>query len=261
MSYPFSFKVELKAYGDFSNKEIHCDFKPSEELANKLESRGFKFGKHLLKFLLQKYKTLDKFNLILTKGSTRIEGSNVFINLDEYVSFGWKTWYSEYSRIGELSANSYFQKTLNIDPSLSPDAVKRFGYDFIKELEKLGDAEKELVLKNPKSMKIFEHINKLPLKQQKYFLKKIDLILGLAPRYYLLKESLKEFKKNIREYKEQKGKNEKGIHAFLKKHYWLLGIEYWDLNIKSSISVKGERTDKESLMISNFSFHFFASFP
>jgi len=241
----YPFKIELKSYAELSDKEIFCDFTPSNELAEKLKKRGFKFGKHLLKFLRSKFKSIDKFKLILTKGGTRIEGSDVYVNIDEYTSHGWKTWYGEYSRIGEVAANSYFQKTLNLEPIFSTEIVKKYGSNFIKTFEKLDEKEKEMVLNNPKSKKIFEYINKLPLKQQKYLLKKIDLILGLAPRYYLLKDSLKEFRKKVREHKKQKGKNEKDIHAFLKKHYWLLGIEYWDLNIKSSISEEGERTDKE----------------
>lgn len=242
---PFSFKVELKSYAEFSNKEIFCDFEPSPELADNLKKRGFKFGKHLLKFLRSKFKGIEKFKIILTRGGTRIEGNNVFVNLNEYKSHGWKTWYGEYSRIGEIAANSYFQKILNLKPVFSTEIVKKYGSNFIKTFEELDEKEKEAVLNNSKSKKIFEYINKLPLQQQKYLLKKIDLILGLAPRYYLLKDSLKEFRKIIRNHKKEKGKNERGIHAFLKRNYWLLGIEYWDLNIKSSISEEGKRTDKE----------------
>ena len=84
-------------------------------------------------------------------------------------------------------------------------------------------------LSNEKQMKLFEDIPEA---------------IKIYSRYKLLKKSRDEFNKKILAHLASKNQNEKDIHKFLIKNWWLLGLQYFDQRILSDYTQEGERTSE-----------------
>lgn len=130
---------------------------------------------------------------------------------------------------------------------LNPDAPEKQLNLFLQVLDKLGEYDIELllkkILKSKNGKQLINKILKLPLKDQKKIAGKMTEMVKMYYKYEKLENSLRNFKKKIKEHKESPKKNEKDIHAYLAKHYWLLGIEYFDKKIDSDIDPAGNRTN------------------
>jgi len=144
----------------------------------------------------------------------------------------------EHSKMGTEIIKEYID--------LNPEAPKIQLKKFIEVIEKLGEEEVgELltsILKSKKSRLFIKQLSKLSIKEQNKIFKKLPEMSKMLDRYEKLQVSLREFKKKIKEHKNSPRKDEKDIHKFLAKHYWLLGIEYFDKQIFSDITPEGELT-------------------
>jgi hypothetical protein len=116
---------------------------------------------------------------------------------------------------------------------------------FLKALDKMGEDKLEKILKgiirSKKSVSLFEKIKELDREDQLKIAKNIDSLVGLASRYEAIKNSLNGFKELIDKHVKSEVKDEKEIHKFLLKNYWLLGAEYFGDPIKSSVDKSGHK--------------------
>lgn len=117
---------------------------------------------------------------------------------------------------------------------------------FLKALDKIGEEKLESILKHlmrsKKTVSLFEKVRLMGKADQIRIAKNIDSILGIASRYEEINSSLKAFKKLIQEHERSETKNEAEIHEFLLNNYWLLGPEYFDRPVKSSIKAGGTKS-------------------
>ncbi|MFA6989517.1 MAG: hypothetical protein WC197_05550 [Candidatus Gastranaerophilaceae bacterium] len=111
------------------------------------------------------------------------------------------------------------------------------------------------IAKSERSNKVLEKLNSrlkksgfTSLKDQNKFIEDFDMVSSLAPRIKKLKTSLTQFEAKIKKLKYSKKFNEKEIHAFIAKNYWLLGIEYYKKPKYSSIDSLGNRTDSQVML-------------
>ncbi len=129
---------------------------------------------------------------------------------------------------------------------LTPKSPKKQLKLFIKVLDGLTKKEVETLLvellKSNTSRKLFGAIKNLPTKDKTRISKNLPDMIRMHKHYEQLEKSLKEFKKKIKEHVESNTKDERDIHRFLAKDYWLLGIEYFGRKILSDIDESGKRT-------------------
>ena len=134
---------------------------------------------------------------------------------------------------------------------LTPESPKKQLKIFTKVLDKLSKKEIELllrsILKSKSSRSLISSIGDLSTKDQQRISKNIPEMARMYEHYQKLEQSLKEFKKKIKEHVESDNKNEKDIHKLLAKNYWLFGIEYFGREIRSDIDGDGKRTGETNI--------------
>lgn len=122
---------------------------------------------------------------------------------------------------------------------------------FLEIVDKLGEKEVNTllnsILKSKVSKKFIQNLANLSIVEQNKIAKKMPEMAKMYDRYIKLEKSLKEFKKKIKEHVSTSTKDEKDIHKFLTKNYWLLGIEYFGKDIASDIDSSGKRTGKTNI--------------
>ena len=127
-------------------------------------------------------------------------------------------------------------------PSKSP--AKKL-QEFTPVLGKLTSKEAEILLmkimNSAISVEFINNIAKLPKEYLDKIVKKLPEMTIMYGRYEKLKDSLKKFRVLINKHKNSSTKNEAEIHKFLTKHYWLLGIEYFDKEMLSDFTHDGSR--------------------
>ncbi len=145
----------------------------------------------------------------------------------------------EHSKLGDDTIKE-FEK-------LKPNSPKTQLKLFVRVLDRLGKKELEIllraILKSKSSRNFIQTIGELSPRDQNRIAHNLPEMSRMYERYEQLEESLKLFKEKIRKHLESLKKDEKDIHKFLTKHYWLLGIEYFDRQIKSDFDVIGNRTN------------------
>lgn len=167
---------------------------------------------------------------------------------------------NEYESMDDVAKQDI--KTIFRHSTLADDTIKEFKKLkvkspekqlklFLKTLNSLNEKEIEILLKNLLSSKssknLFKAIKKLPAKEHKKISKNLSEMARMYDQYDKLETGLKEFIKKINDHKNSNKKNEKDIHRFLVKNYWLLGIEYFGSNIESDIDEHGKRTGKTNI--------------
>ncbi len=71
--------------------------------------------------------------------------------------------------------------------------------------------------------------------------------IKIYSRYKMLKKSREAFNKKILEHLASESQDEKDIHRFLIKNWWLLGLQYFGQKILSDYTSEGERTSETRL--------------
>ncbi|MDD4110886.1 MAG: DUF4263 domain-containing protein [Clostridia bacterium] len=146
----------------------------------------------------------------------------------------------EHSQVGTNILKKYGKLAKN-SPKLQVKSV-------VMNINKIKEPEaKELTmaLMKSKHADLFtDQIAKFPKEIQVKMLKNINKMVELLLFQEKLESSLKKFKILVKTHKDASTKNEKEIHAFLAKHYWLLGPEYYGSGIKSDINSKGKKTSE-----------------
>lgn len=129
---------------------------------------------------------------------------------------------------------------------LNPKAPEKQLNLFLQVIDKLGEQDVEILLKAILRSKISKYfiqkIMNLPSKDRSKIVNKMPEMIKMHDRYMGLEKSLKNFRKKISEHVNSSTQNEKDIHKFISKHYWLLGIEYFDSEINSDFDRNGGRT-------------------
>ena len=138
----------------------------------------------------------------------------------------------EYSKLKPKSAAKILSQLIPVLSDLTP-----------KEIEILLKD----ILKSESSREFIKQLSKLPKEQRDKIAKNFPESSIMFNRYEKLSTSLKQFKALIAEHKKAKTKNEKRIHQFLIKHYWLLGIEYFDKELLSDTTTEGKKTTDTKL--------------
>ena len=133
----------------------------------------------------------------------------------------------EHSKLGDET----YAEFIKLEPKSPTKQLKLF----LKVVDKLDKKELEILLKTilkSKSSRYFiKTIGKISPKDQAKMARNLPDMAKMYERYEKLEESLKLFKILIEVHTNSKQKNEKEIHQFLTKHYWLLGIDYfWKIN-------------------------------
>lgn len=102
------------------------------------------------------------------------------------------------------------------------------------------------LLKSRRTLRVFEGIGRMSREDQVRIARNLDSIVAFGARIEEVNRSLKEFRTLVDRHRKAKQADEKEIHQFLVKNYWLLGIEYFDEPKKSSVSLGGEKTPEET---------------
>lgn len=301
---------------DLKEKILFLTFNPTPELRKMWEKIGFKKLSHLLKYLKNNYKGLEKFDIIFfnepkpepyyyMKAPSGL--LIIYINISKYLEYGneinpeinklkitkyAKNIQKEYSKKVPLAffekkkpeeltielKNSYYKvlenileelenlpddqvkevsnffantkigiETIKKYVELNPEAPEKQLKLFLQVVGKLGEHDIELllkkILKSVNGKKLIKKILELPQKDQTKIANKMNEAIKMVYRYEKLEKSLQNFKKKIKEHKENIKKDEHDIHAFIFKNYWLLGIEYFDRKIRSDIDGNAKRTN------------------
>lgn len=205
-------KYAKKIWGDFS-KRVPKNFfsgKPQTSLVEELENSYY----NLLESLI---KEIDKMSDIEKK------------NLKKAL---------EHSSLGTELIKEY--------KKLKPDAPKIQLKTFLEVIEKLGEDDVgelfDAIIHSKISEYFIKHLLKLPRKEQNKIFKNLPEMSKMLDRYKKLQKSLRKFEKEIETHRKASKKDEKAIHKLLIKHYWLLGIEYFDKKILSDYTADGKLT-------------------
>ncbi len=146
----------------------------------------------------------------------------------------------EHSSIGTKIIEKY--KELK---SESPEIQLKSFMKVIDKLESEGLSELvRSVLSGDRLVKFVKEIENLSLENQELLMKNIPFAARLIVLYESLDESLKKFKDLIEKHSKYTKKDEKSVHSFLSENYWLLGIEYFDRVIKTSINEFGKKINE-----------------
>lgn len=134
---------------------------------------------------------------------------------------------------------------------LTPESPEKQLILFLKVIPDLPPKEFEILLNNllksNKSSAFLKYIASLPQDQLQKIIKKLPAMDTMFNRYEKLSESLKEFEKLIDKHNQSSINDESEIHKFLSKHYWLLGIEYFEKEILSDFDSEGNRVNETKL--------------
>ena len=186
----------------------------------------------------------DLFDALNTSTFRIIE--SIVTNFDQLKS-------DERRRIIEILENSGIERRLlekyNKLPKRSPERVGKL---FLQAVSQMPRKKLETILrgllKSKRTLRVFEGIGQMSTQDQIRIARNLDSLVGFSARIEQVNRSLKEFAKLVEEHKKAKHADEKEIHAFLVKNYWLLGPEYFGEPVKSSVSARHEDTADHSLL-------------
>ena len=119
---------------------------------------------------------------------------------------------------------------------------------FMQVIDKLGpEGFAELaksVLSGDKLIKLSKEIENLSLDDQTLLIRNVPHAARLLNLCETLKTSIIRFETIIEKHKKSKVKNETEIHSFLSSNYWLLGVDYFDKVIETSINEFGKKINE-----------------
>jgi len=148
--------------------------------------------------------------------------------------------------IGILENSGIERKLLEKYDRLPRGSPERMGKLFLKAMAKMPRRKLEAILKgllkSTRTLRVFEGIRQMSTEDQIRIARNLDSLVGFSARIEQVNRSLKQFTKLVEEHRKAKHADEKEIHAFLVKNYWLLGPEYFGEPVKSSVSAEGEKT-------------------
>lgn len=159
---------------------------------------------------------------------------------------------TEKKELETLLINSTFaQNVYNNFKKLPSNSATKKLHALIPTLDNLTRKEVEVllnkILDSKRSEDVTTIISKLPKEHTNKIIEKFSEMAFMYAKYEKLRKSLKEFKILIKKHNNSNKKDEKEIHQFLIKHFWLLGIEYFDKVITSDIDSKKHRTNDTRL--------------
>ena len=144
------------------------------------------------------------------------------------------------------------RKTLDNFKKLDSNDPAKQLQTFTPSINKLKTKEVEILVRKIVNSNIsadfIDAISKLPLDQRNRIAKKLPEMATMYRRYEKLEDSLTKFKKLIDKHNKSKTKDEAEIHKFLTKHYWLIGIEYFDKELLSDFDSEGNRINETKLV-------------
>ena len=147
--------------------------------------------------------------------------------------------------------SNFARKTLEKFVKLKPKDPAKQLQIFTPSINKLKPKEVEILVKkiinSDISAEFIDAISKLPKDQRNKIAEKLPEMATMYRRYEKLEASLKKFKKLIVKHNKSKTKDEAAIHKFLTKHYWLMGIEYFDKEILSDFDSEGNKINETKL--------------
>jgi hypothetical protein len=157
----------------------------------------------------------------------------------------------ERKRIIDILENSGIERRLLEKyrelPRRSPE---RIGKQFLKAMSRMPQKKLEGILggllKSKRTLRVFDGIGRMSTQDQIRIARNLDSLVGFTARIEQVNRSLKQFRLLVQRHRESKHADEKEIHAFLVKNYWLLGPEYFGEPRKSSVSGEGEKTPRET---------------
>jgi hypothetical protein len=148
--------------------------------------------------------------------------------------------------IGILENSGIERKLLEKYDRLPRRSPERMGKLFLKAIARMPRRKLETILKglfkSTRTLRVFGGIRQMSTEDQIRIARNLPSLLGFSARIEEVNRSLKQFTKLVEEHRKAKHADEKEIHAFLVKNYWLLGPEYFGEPVKSSISAEGKKT-------------------
>ncbi|MCH9659121.1 DUF4263 domain-containing protein [archaeon] len=134
---------------------------------------------------------------------------------------------------------------------LTPESPEKQLILFLKVIPNLPPKEFEILLNNllksNKSSEFLKYITNMPQDQLQKIIKKLPVMDTMYTRYEKLSKSLRAFEKLIDEHNKSDTNDEAEIHKFLTRHYWLMGIEYFDKERLSDFDSNYKRTNETKL--------------
>ena len=150
-----------------------------------------------------------------------------------------------------LMQSKFARETVEEIKELAPESPEKQLMLFLKIVPILPPKEFKILLdnlsKSNKSSEFLKYITSLPQDQLQKIIKNLPEMHLIYGRYEQLSKSLKEFEKMIDKHNKLKTHNEAEIHKFLTKHYWLMGIEYFDKERSSDFDMQGKRVNETKL--------------
>jgi hypothetical protein len=232
-------KIEASNYGDLKGVEIFLTDDLYNEIANKSDKQNvpiltkLKNGKFMrgMKHLITDIKAPDKNNnLILTKGNTRKEDKNYFINYNDYQAKGQSRFLGMYREAGFEVAGGYLNQYFPSDFENPKEKVNK------TELRKVENEFSEVVKQLSKKAKnkkvILQETSNLleTLRNEKYELKRdVEILKELKEKsnIYYYQTQLKELSDRLtgdKKYNETSGKN--SWQSWIYYNNWIFGITY-----------------------------------
>lgn len=232
-------KIEAKNYGDltgvdiFLTDDLFSEIKSKKDKQNvpvltKLKNGKFMRGmKHLIADIKEKNKI---YNLVLTKGKTRKERNNYFINYNDYVSKGQSRFLGMYREAGFEVAGTYLNQSFpgdfeNPKVKVSKTELRKVESEFGEVLTQLSEKAKNKKLILQETTNFIEN-----LKNEKYELKRdIELLKELKEKsniyYYQTKLiELNDRLTGVKTFHETSGKN--SWQSWIFDNNWIFGVTY-----------------------------------
>lgn len=232
-------KIETKNYGDltgvaiFLTDDLFSEIKDKKDRQNvpvlvKLKNGKFMRGmKHLIADIKEKNKLC---NLILTKGKTRKEKNNYFINYNDYVTKGQSRFLGMYREAGFEVAGTYLNQNFpndfeNPKVKVSKTELRKVEGEFGEVLAQLSEKTKNKKLILQETTNFIETMRK-----EKYELKRdIEFLKELKEKsnIYYYQTKLKELKDRLtgdKTYHETSGKN--SWQSWIYDNNWIFGVTY-----------------------------------
>lgn len=231
--------IEASNYGDLKGESIYFtedlydEIKDKKDKSNvpvlsKVKNGKFMRGmKHLLTDI--KYNNMAN-NLILTKGTTRKEENNFYINFNDYNSKGQSKFLGMYRDAGFEVAGGFLHSAFPTDfenpkQKITKDELKKVENEFGDVVNKLSEKAKNKKLILQETTKFIEN-----LKNEKYELKRdIEILKELKEKsnIYYYQTKLKELDERLngdKRYHETSGKN--SWQSWIYSNHWIFGINY-----------------------------------
>lgn len=232
-------KIEATNYGDlkgvaiYLTDDLYNEIKDKKDKSNvsvlsKLKNGKFMRGmKHLITDIKQKGKNN---NLVLTNGKTRKEGSNYFINYNDYQSKGQSAFLGMYREAGFEVAGGYLHSNFptefeNPKQKVSKTELKKVEGELGVVLNQLSEKAKNKKLILQETTKFIE-----TLRSEKYELKRdVELLKELKEKSNIYFYQTKLAELNVRltgdkKFGETSGKN--SWQSWIYDNHWIFGITY-----------------------------------